>query len=920
MNFHKERPAFAMRIYKRQNSFFLLVNMIEIIWLHFNAGQCFSISLAIKQNNTLFYKCTKHHCLRHALPGRGYRTNCKFIYFSAIIFCAVLAITWLIVLLLLRSGNVHPNPGPSSISSVTSSGSSASILSSISLSRHLSFVHYNVQSIVPKLDVLLTELYDFDILAFSETWLSPAVSEDSIALQSYQSPERKDRARDHHGGVMIYVKETIFYCRRRDLEPVGIECIWIELTLKHKHILFGLFYRPPNSNSTYFTSIEDSIHLAVDTGIQDIVVTGDFNFNMLSAKLSAKIKNLCEEFSLTQTINQPTHFTEHSSSLLDIILTSNDNHLIFSGVGDPFLSQDLRYHCPVFGVLNFSKPRGKSYVRTTWSYDRGDYNLLKQKASLTDWESFYDTDINKHALGITNHKTDIAKECIPNRVTCIRPCEPSWINSHIKYLIRRRKRVYRKAKRTDLHWHWHKFRQLRNKVTKLIRDSKTMCNERIANKLKSETLSSEDWWTTLKSVISPNSKCSVPPLQTNGMTVSDELEKANVLNDFFRDQTLVDDTNVDLPVIDQYVVHSYFSSLQLTPSEVETVLKSLPIGKAAGPDGINNRILRELAVELSVPFCSLFNQSLRTGNFPACWKVSHVCPIHKNGDRSVPSNYRPVSLLCTPEKSFERAVFKHFYNHLHNNNILTSLQSGFIPGDSTVNQLTYLYNTFCQALDSGKEVRVVFCDVSKAFDRVWHEGLLLKLEAAGITGNLLTWFRSYLTDRRQRVVLPGVQSNWNNIRAGVPQGSILGPLLFLLFINDIVVDIGSNIRLFADDTSLYMVVDNPDTAAELLNLDINKIMTWAKKWLVTFNPVKTESLLITRKLNRPIHPPLLMENQQITETDSHKHLGIYLSSDCTWHKHIDFVKEKAWKRINIMRKLKFEIDRKSLEIFFFYLY
>ena len=231
------------------------------------------------------------------------------------------------------------------------------------------------------------------------------------------------------------------------------------------------------------------------------------------------------------------------------------------------------------------------------------------------------------------------------------------------------------------------------------------------------------------------------------MTVSDALEKANVLNDFFRDQTLVDDTNVDLPVIDQYVVHSYFSSLQLTPSEVETFLKSLPIGKAAGPDGINNRILRKLAVELSVPFCSLFNQSLRTGNFPACWKVSHICPIHKSGDRSVPSNYRPVSLLCTPEKSFERAVFKHFYNHLHNNNILTSLQSGFIPGDSTVNQLTYLYNTFCQALDSGKEVRVVFCDVSKAFDRVWHEGLLLKLEAAGITGNLLTWFRSYLTLR-----------------------------------------------------------------------------------------------------------------------------------------------------------------------------
>ena len=164
-----------------------------------------------------------------------------------------------------------------------------------------------------------------------------------------------------------------------------------------------------------------------------------------------------------------------------------------------------------------------------------------------------------------------------------------------------------------------------------------------------------------------------------------------------------------------------------------------------------------------------------------------------------------------------------------------------------MNQLTYLYDSFSQALDFGKEVRVVFCDISKAFDRVWHEGLLKKLAAAGITGHLLTWFRSSLSERRQRVVLPGVESAWNFIWAGVPQGSILGPLLFLLFINDIVSDIGSNIRLFADDTSLSIIVD---MAAELLNMDLEKIMEWAKRWLVTFNPTKTESLLISRKINQ----------------------------------------------------------------------
>ena len=199
-----------------------------------------------------------------------------------------------------------------------------------------------------------------------------------------------------------------------------------------------------------------------------------------------------------------------------------------------------------------------------------------------------------------------------------------------------------------------------------------------------------------------------------------------------------------------------------------------------------------------------------------------VCAIYKKGDMSSVSNYRPISLLSCLEKVAERAVFKHLYNHLHENSILTPLQSGFIPGDSPTNQLTYLYDTFSHALDSGKEIRVVFCDISKAFDRVWHQGILLKLQAAGVTGNLLSWFRSYLSNRRQKVVLPGASSTWNFIFAGVPQGSILGPLLFLLYINDIVKNMGSNIRLFADDTRIFIIVENPISAAQLLNSDLEK--------------------------------------------------------------------------------------------------
>ena len=197
--------------------------------------------------------------------------------------------------------------------------------------------------------------------------------------------------------------------------------------------------------------------------------------------------------------------------------------------------------------------------------------------------------------------------------------------------------------------------------------------------------------------------------------------------------------------------------------------------------------------------------------------------------------------------------------------------------------------------------------------RKTYNKLKCKCSKPEVSGEVLDWFKNYLSGRKQRVVLPGAVSDWTSIKAGVPQGSILGPLLFLLYINDIVIDIGSSIRLFADDTSLFIIVEDPITAAGSLNMDLDKISKWAATWLVSFNPTKTESLLVSRKLNKPHHPTLFMQNHQITEVDCHKHLGIFLSSDCTWHQHINYITEKAWFRINIMRKLKYKLDRKSLE-------
>ena len=217
-------------------------------------------------------------------------------------------------------------------------------------------------------------------------------------------------------------------------------------------------------------------------------------------------------------------------------------------------------------------------------------------------------------------------------------------------------------------------------------------------------------------------------------------------------------------------------------------------------------------------------------------------------------------------------------------------------------------------MDEGLEVRFIFFDISKAFDKVWHKGLIFKLKRAGIHGKLLAWFSHYLCNRCQRVVLPGCQSNTKHFNAGVPQGSVLGPLLFLVYINDIVEDIESGINLFAGDTSLSLVVRNPSDAGMTLQDDINKINNSAELWLVKFNPVKSESLVISRKVSKPVHPNLDMSNTPIPNVQTHKHLGIHLSSDSSWDYHITNIVQKAWKRINVMRQLKNRLDRKSLQV------
>ena len=425
----------------------VVVQIIFTMHLCFDAGSAFSVLELIRENLSRLKQIELNHIRRRIVFGKEFLNNCKFTRHVILLLITIIMTTWIFAILLL-SGDIHPNPGPYSSSSSSDSLSiQPSAFNFSNLCNRLSFVHYNVQSLVPKLDILGAELLEFDVLAFTETWLNSSYSSDDIRLESFRQPERKDRVGDSHGGVIIYVKDSIHYRRRNDLELQGIESIWVQLTLKHKHVLFGLFYRPPNSDSIYYSGIEDSIHLAIDTGISDIIITGDFNFNMLNEQTSRKINTFCEQLSLFQCKNEPTNFTENSSTLLDILLVANKDHLILCGVGDPFLHQEQRYHCPIYGVFNFRKPKVKAYKRRIWRYNDGNYEHLRNKVLATDWSLCQDSDINVYAQNIVKTLNALTETCVPNKIVTFRPSDPPWLTTAIKKHIRKRKRAYRKAKK-----------------------------------------------------------------------------------------------------------------------------------------------------------------------------------------------------------------------------------------------------------------------------------------------------------------------------------------------------------------------------------------------------------------------------------------------------------------------------------------
>ena len=477
--------------------------------------------------------------------------------------------------------------------------------------------------------------------------------------------------------------------------------------------------------------------------IKNIIILGDLNADSNTIN-GRHLRDVCINHNFICHIDEPTRITPTSQTCLDQIISNIPNLVTSCSVTPPISNND---HCTVSAQINFKIPKEQCYKRHIWQYKQGDYTGFRRALTEAEWDKCFTTDdIDLACMKWSDLFLNIAEKHIPKKYVTIRPKDQPWFSNALRLMRRKVKRLFHRAKHSDSPFLWNKYRDEMNNYKSKLDSAEDLYQKNLADSL-CKSQNSKKWWSTVKTMLGREADDSYPAMRngTDNSYVTNNKCKADLFNNFFLSHSNIDTSNAVLPNPDFNSTH-VIDHIMATPSEVTDLLKSLDPSKATGPDGISSRLLKEAGVAIVPSLTRLINLSLSLGKVPSAWKKANVVPLHKKDDKCLTNNYRPISLLSIPSKILERIVFKHFYNFLLTNKLLTKFQSGFVPGDSTVHQLSFLYHTFCEALDKKKDVRIVFCDISKAFDKVWHEGLIYKLHKIGVRGILLDWFRDYLNN------------------------------------------------------------------------------------------------------------------------------------------------------------------------------
>jgi hypothetical protein len=436
----------------------------------------------------------------------------------------------------------------------------------------------------------------------------------------------------------------------------------------------------------------------------------------------------------------------------------------------------------------------------------------------------------------------VTSECVPTKLRRT-GSRPLWMNSNIMRMLRRKRRLWRAYTGEGYYRQDYRdfmaYQEVQKELKKQIRKAKRKLEKDLAKKAKKNP---KKFYAYMKSKTS--NRVSVGPLVGEGGMVTDNKEMAGILNAQYTAVFTREETGVLPEAESLYTGDDPLTDIRFEREEVEKKLKNIKQSGAPGPDKVWSRVLHDMADILAGPLATIYNKLMEEGGVPLIWRMANVCPIFKKGTKGDPANYRPVSLTCVVGKVMESLVRDKIVEHLDRNSLIRPSQHGFMSGRSTATNMLVYMEALTKLLDEGHTVDVLYLDFAKAFDKVPHQRLLEKCKGLGLDGKVLEWIRVWLGGRKQRVVLNGEASEWSEVLSGVPQGSVLGPTLFLIFINDIdrAVDVTSTVLLkFADDTKVARVVESEEQREELQSA-INKLVKWSEEWQMMFNAGKCHIL------------------------------------------------------------------------------
>ena len=772
----------------------------------------------------------------------------------------------------------------------------------------LKFISMNINSIRGKKLELLAFL-DFHqphVVAIQETKIDSSFATSELFPETCPySVYRKDR-NIHGGGVMLLVHKDISHMPITELENDS-ESIWVKVFANKTSHFVASWYRPPGSTSEEFQLFREQLDYIrthhKGKKLPSAHVLGDFNFKDIDwpdrlsksgSTLSQSEGQILIDIMNDHGLEQMVHFPTREKNTLDLILTTLPGQ--FQDVHSP---DKLSDHDIVSGTLKMFIPPIKKPRRKVYLYQKGDYESMRKDTLQFAKEKYFNGHSDTRSVQenfdlLTSFIQDSANKHIQSKTSRSVSSIP-WITPEIRRKIRRKNKTHAKAKKTGSSKLRSKFETLRREIKADVRKQHDLYVNNLVGDVKANP---RDFYRYINS--QKKDTQGIPPLKRkNGKGVAQsDLEKAEEFNGQFTD-VFSKNEHTQVPLLDRSA--PFMNDIAVSKDGVIKLLKGLNPSKALGPDELHPRVLKELATELGPVLAHLFQQSIDTGEVPKEWSLANICPLFKKSDRSLACNYRPVSLTCVPCKLLEHIVCSNIMAHLDEYKLLSDRQHAFRKGHSCETQLTTVINDWAKILDNRGQVDTFILDFEKAFDTPPHELLKSKLFGYGIGGKTLKWIDSFLCFRQQRVVVNGVKSDWAPVLSGVPQGTVLGPLLFSLYINDISSDIESEIRLFADDCVCYREIkDEKDTMK--LQRDIDRLGSWARKWGMRFQPVKCNMMQLTRKRIKKIHASYTLEGTNLENVESIKYLGVTITSDLRWNTHVSNVCTKANRTLGFLRR------------------